>query len=250
MSFEGLRVLVTGSTRGIGRATAAAFLAEGATVVVHGRREEDAARTMDELGGERLGAVSGDLSTRAVCYRVVEAADKELGGLDILVNNAGVFTEGPVAEVSEESYDWLMSANVKGVFFCSQAAIPALRESRGSIVNVSSESGLVGNLEMALYCASKGAVSNLTRSMAFELAPEVRVNAVCPGPVMTDMLTGQADDPDAETLTYQELIDYAPMKRIAEPEEIADGILYLANPASKFVTGAMLSIDGGSTATR
>jgi NAD(P)-dependent dehydrogenase (short-subunit alcohol dehydrogenase family) len=103
---------------------------------------------------------------------------------------------------------------------------------------------------MALYCPSKGAVTNLTRNMAFELAPKVRVNAVCPGSTMTDMLTGQADDPDAEPPSFQELIDYAPMKRIAEPQEIADGILYLANPASKFVTGAMLSIDGGSTAPR
>ena len=250
MSFEGLRVLVTGSTRGIGRATAAAFLEQGATVAVHGRRREDVARAVDELGGQRLGAVSGDLSTRSTCYQVVEAAIDELGGLDILVNNAGVFTEGPIEKVSEDTYDWLMGTNVKGVFFCSQAAIPALRAARGSIVNVSSESGLVGNLNMALYCASKGAVTNLTRSMAFELAPDVRVNAVCPGSTMTDMLTGQADDPNTEALSFQELIDYAPMKRIAEPQEIADGILYLANPASKFVTGAMLSIDGGATATR
>jgi NAD(P)-dependent dehydrogenase (short-subunit alcohol dehydrogenase family) len=250
MGFEGLRVLVTGSTRGIGRATAAAFLEQGATVAVHGRREEDVARAVDELGGRRLGAVAGDLSTRSTCYRVVEAAIDELGGLDILVNNAGVFTEGPIDEVSEEAYDWLMSTNVKGVFFCSQAAVPALRATRGSIVNVSSESGLVGNLNMALYCASKGAVTNLTRSLAFELAPDVRVNAVCPGSVMTDMLTGQAVDPDGESPDFQDLIDFAPMKRIAEPREIADAILYLANPAAKFVTGSMLSIDGGSTATR
>lgn len=250
MTFEGLKVLVTGSTRGIGRATAAAFLAQGATVAVHGRRSEDAARVMDELGGRRSCAVAGELSTRAACYQVVEAAIGELGGLDVLVNNAGVFTEGPVDEVSEETYDWLMNTNVKGVFFCSQAAVPALRAARGSIVNVSSESGLVGNLNMALYCASKGAVTNLTRSLAFELAPVVRVNAVCPGATMTDMLTGQAGESDAETPDLQSLIDYAPMKRIAEPQEIADAILYLANPASKFVTGAMLSVDGGSTATR
>jgi meso-butanediol dehydrogenase/(S,S)-butanediol dehydrogenase/diacetyl reductase len=250
MGFEGLRILVTGSTRGIGRATAAAFLGQGATVAVHGRRAEDVARVVDELGGARLGAVSGDLSTRSTCYRVVEAAIDELGGLDILVNNAGVFTEGPIDEVSEDDYDWLMSTNVKGVFFCSQAAVPALRAARGSIVNVSSESGLVGNLNMALYCASKGAVTNLTRSLAFELAPDVRVNAVCPGATMTDMVTGQAGDPDGGSPDYQDLIDFTPMKRIAEPREIADAILYLANPAAKFVTGSMLSIDGGSTATR
>ncbi len=250
MGFEGLRVLVTGSTRGIGRATAAAFLAQGATVAVHGRRAEDVARVVDDLGGARLGAVSGDISTRSTCYRVVEAAIDELGGLDILVNNAGVFTEGPIDEVSEDDYDRLMSTNVKGVFFCSQAAVPALRAARGSIVNVSSESGLVGNLNTALYCASKGAVTNLTRSLAFELAPDVRVNAVCPGATMTDMVTGQAGDRDGGSPDYQDLIDFTPMKRIAEPQEIADAILYLANPAAKFVTGSMLSIDGGSTATR
>ncbi|MDX1576146.1 MAG: SDR family oxidoreductase, partial [Kiloniellales bacterium] len=124
MGFDGLKVLVTGSTRGIGRATAAAFLEEGATVAVHGRRSEDVARAMDELGGERLAAASGDLSTRSACYEVVEGAIEALGGLDILVNNAGVFIEGPIGQVSEEDYDWLMSANVKGVFFCSQAAVP------------------------------------------------------------------------------------------------------------------------------
>lgn len=255
MGFEGLRVLVTGSTRGIGRATAAAFRREGAAVAVHGRRGEQVARVVEELGGEDLCAVAGDLSTRDACYRVVEGAIAALGGLDVLVNNAGVLAEGPIGEVSEETYDWLMSANVKGVFFCSQAAVPALRAARGSIVNVSSESGLVGNHEMALYCASKGAVSNFTRSLAHELAPEVRVNAVCPGSTMTDMLTGLGQetggaDAGGVAPDLQALIDYAPMKRIAEPEEIADGILYLANPASRFVTGAMLSIDGGSTATR
>jgi NAD(P)-dependent dehydrogenase (short-subunit alcohol dehydrogenase family) len=250
MSFDGLKVLVTGSTRGIGRATAAAFLEEGATVAVHGRREADTARAVAELGGERLCAVAGDLSSAATCARVVEGAVEKMGGLDVLVNNAGVFTECPIGEVDEDTYDWLMDANVKGVFFCCRAAVPALRAARGSIVNVSSESGLVGNLNLALYCASKGAVCNLTRALALELAPEVRVNAVCHGATMTDMLAVQADDPDAEHLSFQTLIDYAPMKRIMEPREIADGILYLANPASKSVTGAMLSIDGGSTATR
>ncbi len=250
MSFDGLKVLVTGSTRGIGRATAAAFLEEGAMVAVHGRRDEDARRAADELGGGRSVVVSGDLAAAPTCARIVEGAIEKLGGLDILVNNAGVFIEGPIGEVGEDTYDWLMDINVKGVFFCSRAAIPALRAARGSIVNVSSESGLVGNLNMALYCASKGAVTNLTRALAFELAPEVRVNAVCPGATMTDMVTGQADDPDAEPPSFQDLIDYAPMKRIAEPREIAEGILYLANPASRFVTGTMLSIDGGSTATR
>lgn len=248
-NFEGLKVLVTGSTRGIGKATAQAFRDAGATVAVNGRKPDAVAATIDELGGERLIAAPGDVATAAACEKLVGDAIGSLGGLDILVNNAGVFSEGRVDEVGEETYDWLMDINVKGVYFCSKVALPALRASNGSIVNTASESGLVGNANMALYCASKGAVANLTRAMAFDEAPTVRVNAVCPGGVMTDMVTdGQditADDPSLE-----ELKNYAPMKRIGLPEEIADAILYLANPASKFTTGAMLSVDGGSTACR
>jgi len=249
MSFDGLRVLVTGSTRGIGKAAAAAFRDRGATVAVNGRRDDDVARTIEELGGNDLVAAAGDLSSAAQCHDVVQRAIHALGGLDILVNNAGVYADGPVEEVSEETYDWLMDVNVRGVFFCSQAALPALRKSRGSIVNTASESGLVGNKNAALYCTSKGAVVNMTRAMAFDFAPDVRVNAVCPGAVMTDMLTGGEDLAEDDPL-IQRMRDYAPMRRIATPKEIAEAILYLANPASKFTTGAMLSVDGGSTATR
>jgi meso-butanediol dehydrogenase/(S,S)-butanediol dehydrogenase/diacetyl reductase len=249
MSFDNLKVLVTGSTRGIGKATVRAFRDRGAVVAVNGRRAEDVARTIDELGGDALVAAAGDLASAAACHDVVERAIHGLGGLDVLVNNAGVFADGPVDDVTEETYDWMMDVNVRGVFFCSQAALPALRKSKGSIVNTASESGLVGNKNAALYCTSKGAVVNMTRAMAFDFAPDVRVNAVCPGAVMTDMLTGgkdlAADDP-----LIQSMKEFMPMHRIAEPDEIADAILYLANPASKFTTGAMLSVDGGSTATR
>ncbi|MEM7121782.1 MAG: SDR family oxidoreductase [Pseudomonadota bacterium] len=248
-NFDGLRVLVTGSTRGIGKATARAFRDAGAVVAVNGRKPEAVAATIDKLGSERLVAAPGDVATAAACEQLVGDAIASLGGLDILVNNAGVFAEGPVDEVGEDAYDWLMDINVKGVFFCSKAALPTLRASNGSIVNTASESGLVGNANMALYCASKGAVANLTRAMAFDEAPAVRVNAVCPGGVMTDMVTDGADI-TADDPSLEELKNYAPMKRIGLPEEIADAILYLANPASKFTTGAMLSVDGGSTATR
>ncbi len=248
-NFEGLKVLVTGSTRGIGKAAARAFRDAGATVAVNGRKPEAVAATIDELGGERLIAAPGDVATAAACEQLVGDAIASLGGLDILVNNAGVFLDGPVDDVGEDSYDWLMDINVKGVFFCSKAALPTLRASNGSIVNTASESGLVGNANMALYCASKGAVANLTRAMAFDEAPAVRVNAVCPGGVMTDMVT-DGHDISADDPSLDELRNYPPMKRIGLPEEIADAILYLANPASKFTTGAMLSVDGGSTATR
>ncbi len=249
MSFEGLKVLVTGSTRGIGKATVAAFLERGATVAVNGRRAEDVDATIANLGSDRMVAAPGALTSAAVCHDVVEQSVSAMGGLDILVNNAGVFADGPIDEVSEETYDWMMDVNVRGVFFCSQAALPPLRQSKGSIVNTASESGLVGNKNTALYCATKGAVVNMTRAMAFDLAPDIRVNAVCPGAVMTDMVTGGKELADDDPY-MQELFDFAPMHRIAKPEEIADAILYLANPASKFTTGAMLSVDGGTTASR
>ena len=249
MNFDGHKVLVTGSTRGIGKATAQAFRDRGAVVAVNGRRAEDVDGTIADLGGSGLVAVPGDLISAAACHDAVSRAIQALGGLDILVNNAGVYAEGPVDDVSEQTYDWMMDINVRGVFFCSQAALPSLRKANGSIVNTASESGLGGNKNAALYCASKGAVVNMTRAMAFDFAPDIRVNAVCPGAVMTDMLTGgkelTEDDP-----YMRELYDYIPMRSVAQPEEIADAILYLANPASKFTTGAMLSVDGGTTATR
>jgi len=244
MSFEGKRVLITGSTRGIGKAAARAFLERGARVAINGRRDGDVARTINELGSDNLVAAPGDVATAAACHTVVNGAIEALGGLDILVNNAGVFDNGPIDDVSEETYDWMMNINVKGCFFCSQAALPQLRANKGAIVMTASESGLSGNFESALYCTSKGAVVNMTRAMAHDLAPDVRVNAVCPGAVMTDMLGG-------DTPEYLEgLSNFSPMKRIADPMEIGEAICFLADPTQRFMTGAMLSIDGGATACR
>ena len=154
-------------------------------------------------------------------------------------------------DFDEAAWDETHDANLKGTFFCIRAALAALRASKGNIVNVASDCGLIGQQGLTVYCASKGGVVNMTRAMALELAPDVRVNSVCPGYVDTDMVRRdgieQADDPAA---AEQEVINYAPLKRIAMPGEIATAILYVASDDARFITGSALQIEGGSTAGR
>jgi meso-butanediol dehydrogenase/(S,S)-butanediol dehydrogenase/diacetyl reductase len=200
---------------------------------------------MTELGADNLVAAPGDLASATQAHAVVEAAIKGLGGLDVLVNNAGVYADGPIEDVTEETYDWMMNINVKGVFFATQAAIPELRRNKGCVVMTASESGLSGNKNSALYGTSKGAVVNMTRAFAHDLAPDIRVNAVCPGAVMTDMVTGGGEPGD-----LTDLESFSPMNRIANPMEIGEAICFLADPKQRFMTGALLAIDGGATASR
>ena len=248
--FAGKRVLVTGGTRGIGRGAVEAFLDAGARVAVNGRSADSTARAVAELGGpERVVAAPGDVGTASVCEAIVAAAIEGLGGLDVLVNNAGIGVDARIEDTDEAFWDATLDTNLKGTFFCSRAALEALRATRGNIVNISSDAGLVGSQTLVAYCASKGGVVNMTRAMAVELAPLVRVNCVCPGYVDTDMVRrdgiDKADDPAAEE---QALIDFAPLKRIATPEEIAAVILFLASHEARFMTGAALPIDGGAGA--
>jgi meso-butanediol dehydrogenase/(S,S)-butanediol dehydrogenase/diacetyl reductase len=248
--FSGKAVLVTGGTRGIGAATVRGFLAAGARVAVNGRGSQSIQRMIESLGSCAVIAAPGDIGTVAGCRSAVGAAVAAFGGLDVLVNNAGVFREVLMEDSDEAFWDQTLDINLKGTFFASQAALPSLRQRRGNIVNVASESGLMGNPRCTVYCASKGGVTNLTRAMAIELAPDVRVNAVCPGPIETDMTrTGAPAGVDYEEY-HQALTQYPYLKRIGTPEEVADAILYLASDAAAFVTGAMLSIDGGSTVGR
>lgn len=245
MTFDGKAVLVTGGSRGIGRATAAAFLAAGARVAVNGRSQDSVARAIDALGGgDRLSAAPSDVGTLAGCEAAVDAALGAFGGLDVLVNSAGVYERRPIAETDEAFWDAMMDINVKGTYFCSRAALPALQQSGGCIVNLASIAGLEGYGGSTAYCASKGAVVNLTRSMALELAPTVRVNCVCPGVVDTDM----ARDVLSEDGDLSDQAEWHPMKRVASAEEVAAAILYLASPVAGFVTGAALPVDGGVTA--
>ena len=250
MAFSGKRVLVTGSSRGIGQAVARQFFQSGAQGAVNGRTPDSTAAGMAALGdSDRLVAAPGDVSSVAGCEAVVAAAVEGLGGLDILVNSAGVAFFLPLEDSDEAVWDATLDTNLKGTFFCMRAAAGPLRDSGGNIVNVASDAGLIGEKGLSVYCASKGGVVNLTRAMALELAPTVRVNCVCPGYVDTDMVRrdgiDQADDPQA---AEQAIVDYAPLKRISKPAEIAKAIAYLAGEDALFITGSALQIDGGSTA--
>jgi NAD(P)-dependent dehydrogenase (short-subunit alcohol dehydrogenase family) len=251
MDFTSKTVLVTGSSRGIGRAAAQTFLDCGARVAVNGRTADSTAAGIAALGGdERLVAAPGDVGTVAGCEAVVATALEALGGLDILVNNAGVGPVGPIEDCDEAMWDETLDVNLKGTFFCCRAALPTLRASRGNIVNVASDAGLMGDVNLSVYCASKGGVVNLTRALALELAPGVRVNCVCPGFIATDMVRDEIEEADNPAAREQALIDYTPMKRIASPEEIGRAIAYLASDDARFVTGAAFQIDGGTTAGR
>ncbi|MDH3220804.1 MAG: SDR family oxidoreductase [Gammaproteobacteria bacterium] len=248
--FTNKRVLVTGGTRGIGRAVVAAFDKAGARIAINGRSDESVDKMIAAMTGKkRLFAAAGDVGTVAGCESVVGGAIELLGGLDILVNCAGVGVDLPIEASDESTWDRTLNVNLKGTFFCCRAALAALRESQGSIINIASDAGLMGNPNSSVYCASKGGVVNMTRAMALELAPGVRVNCVCPGYVDTDMVRRdwieQDDDP---ARLEQMLCDYAPMKRMATPEEIAASVLFLATVEAGFVTGSALQIDGGSTA--
>jgi NAD(P)-dependent dehydrogenase (short-subunit alcohol dehydrogenase family) len=250
MNLEGKRVLVTGGTRGIGEATVAAFLKAGARVAVNGGSSKSVKTALARLeaGGGAV-AAPGDLSRAAECERVVKDAASALGGLDILVNNAGIGGDlKPFEEIGPEDWEKVVNINLRAPFFCTRYAVPALREAKGNVVNVASILGLGGRGgKLALYCASKGGVVNMTRDLAITLAPDIRVNCICPGAVDTEMLQdlgrtlGQGDVEKG----YAILTQNRPMKRVAHVSEIANSILYLASDLASFVTGSILVVDGG-----
>lgn len=246
MAFDGKRILVTGGTGGIGAATVARFRNAGARVAVGSRSRERYEALTKAIGGQKLTPAIGELGSQVQCAAIVQQAADTFGGLDVLVNAAGVFEERPIEAVDQAHWDTNMALNAGATFFCIQAALPLLRESGGNVVNVASDAGMVGYVLGAAYSAAKGAVVNLTRTLALECAPDVRVNCVCPGNVDTDMIqraaaaSGNAED------YLRQARDRAPMQRMARPEEIADAIACLTSDAAAFTNGAILPIDGGS----
>ena len=249
MDFKDKRVLVTGASRGIGFEIAKSFLDAGARVAINGSSDASVAAAMEKLSDyEHTVAAPGNQGTVSGCEDSVQTAIDAFGGLDILVNNAGVGAGRPIADCDEAMWDAHCDVNLKGLFFCCRAALPELRKSNGNIVNIASDAGLMGVPGIVVYCGTKGGVVNMSRAMALEIAPDVRINCVCPGYVDTDMIRISAKKkPDPEAY-WQKMIDYAPLKRIASTDEIAHAVMYLASDHARFITGTSLAVDGGATA--
>ncbi len=247
MRFQDTRVLVTGAASGIGRATVLAFAAEGAVILAADMNEaglqETAAMATDP---SRVHIRGYDASSRDDCFALAEQASEQLGGLDVLCNIAGFAQSRHFTDYSQQEWEKMLAVNLSGVFYCAQAAMPLLLDGGGSIVNMASSAGLVGQAYQASYCATKGGVVMLTKSLAMEYAKRgVRANAICPGSVETPLVANFSvpDDIDGELL--QRLF---PLIDAAQPEEIAAAALYLASDEARFVTGIALPIDGAQTA--
>jgi meso-butanediol dehydrogenase/(S,S)-butanediol dehydrogenase/diacetyl reductase len=248
MRFSNRIVLITGGNRGIGLATARLFVAEDAQVVLFARDVKAGAAAVGSLPGAHF--IHGDVTRAANCERGVAETLRLCGGLDILVNCAGIIHRNrTVEQTSEAEWDATFDVNVKGTFLMCKNALPALRKHRGCIVNVSSYVGLVGFAGAAAYAASKAAIVNLTRSMALDHAREgIRVNAVCPGSVETDMIHAAWEQFGNVGEARRLWAEKHPLGRIATPEEVARAILFLASNEASFITGAALPVDGGITA--
>jgi NAD(P)-dependent dehydrogenase (short-subunit alcohol dehydrogenase family) len=237
--LQGQKALVTGATSGIGRAIALQVARDGAEVIVHGRDAERGAETVEQItaAGGRARFIAANLSDPADVRRLVA----EIGDVDILVNNAGFSAWGPTAEFAVDTFDGLFAANVRAPFLLVAAFAPCMvAKGKGSIINMSSMAGTIGLTGGAAYGATKAALASLTRAWAAEYSPSgVRVNAVAPGPVYTR--------PQARSL-FDTLGATTPMKRAAEPSEIAEVLAFIASPRASYVTGAIVAADGGRTA--
>jgi NAD(P)-dependent dehydrogenase (short-subunit alcohol dehydrogenase family) len=252
MRLDGKVALITGGGSGIGRATALLFAREGAAVAVVDLDESRARaveREIEGAGGQAI-AVRCDVSQAVDCQRAVQETVAVFGGLDMLFNNAGIIRRATVLEISEEEWDRAMAVNVKSIYLMSRYAIPIMAQAGGgAIVNTGSGWGLVGGRNAVSYCASKGAVVNMTRAMALDhAAQKIRINCVCPGDTDTGMLRSEAQQLGAKTEAFLAEAADRPLGRVGKPEDIAQAVLYLASEAASFVTGTTLVVDGGGLA--
>ena len=243
MKLEGKVAIVTGATSGMGRATAVLFAKEGAKVVVTGRNEERAQAVVDEIkgnGGEAIYVIV-DASNVEDCKKIFGATIEAFGTVDILVNNAGMLSMSPLLDVSIEEWNKVFAVNVTSALYLTQLCAPVMKEKgKGVIVNVASVASYAAHHGFAAYISSKHAMAGLSKSMAWELGPEIRVNAIAPGAIHTAMV-----DSIGGPSVLQGMIDNCPCKRVGQPEDIAGAALFLASDDCTFLTGQIIKVDGG-----
>jgi 3-oxoacyl-[acyl-carrier protein] reductase len=236
--WDGKVALVTGGSRGIGKAIASALAREGVAVAITGRDEGRLLRTAEEL---KVQPIVMDVADREAVESAVKAFVQEKGRIDILVNNAGITRDNLLMRMKPEEWDSVIATNLNGLYYCSQAVLrPMIRRRGGRIINMSSVVGLSGNPGQANYAASKAGIVGFTKALAREVASrQITVNAIAPGYIETDMTSGISDD------SRKALFEAIPMQRIGKPEDVAAAALYLASEGAGYVTGQVLSVNGG-----
>ena len=240
------RILITGGSRGIGAACARSFAHAGAMVVVHYRGNEEAAALvlgeLQEISNRSHLKARADLSIPDQAGPLVECIRAEWGGLDCLVNNAGIWVHNPIDSLDDERLEETWQINLRAPFICAREAVPLLREADdGNIVNIASTAGQRGEAFYSPYAASKGAIIAATKSWSTELAPDIRVNAVAPGWVDTEMCIEPFADGGRERIEAA-----IPLARVADPDDIAGPVLFMASPLARHITGEILNVNGGS----
>lgn len=247
MSFQDKVVIVTGSSSGIGASTAIEFAKEGAHVVIVGRKEAKLKNVLEqcEKYGKHPLVIKADVSIDDDGRRIVDETVEKFGRIDVLVNNAGVSGDGDItSENFMDAFDRQMNVNLRGLVFITHRAIPHLIKTKGNIVNISSIAGIgtAFSTNLTPYCVAKAAVNHFTKSAALKLSNYgIRVNAICPGPVRTDIIENSSVD----NMSWEQFEAFTPLKRVSEPEEIADLILFLASDKARGITGSIFISDNG-----
>ena len=244
MQLEGKIALVTGASRGIGKAIAVALAAAGADVAVNYAGNKAAAEAVAaeiEAMGRKVLLLQGDVAKLEVCTEMIDAVIKEFGRIDILVNNAGITRDGLLMIMKEADWQAVLDTNLTGAFHCTKAVTRLMMKQRsGSIINITSVVGETGNAGQANYAAAKAGLIGFTKSVAKELASRnIRCNAIAPGCIETDMTAVLGED------TVDAMIKTIPMGRVAQPEEVAKAVLFLASDDASYITGQTLNVDGG-----